>query len=199
MTRYQPDTVYLDSDEDCYWSEMTNGFTDESYYQPIGMNGGVGYNLDPSRIEASAWGFSGWGGWTGVAEMARFFSTVGSGPRGVEIEFSSWLFGGLSVFGSSTSAMKVEAVVWNVNTDAEVSRTFIEIERGRVGNIILDQLIEKTIQTQLYPSTSYGLITRLQADIDIVGVGNATSDWGPQDGDDSGEDVSNMTYELIKL
>lgn len=199
MAVQNPTYVDLDEQKRYMWDTLTSEYTDEIQPGDIAVTG-TGVNADAadtSHLTAAGVAGGGFGGWTGIAKVGELFYAQGQDRRSVNITYRGHIDGYTTAVGNSSAGMELTAIIQTSNNNWINEKTIRKTHTDRFGGASYDEPWDTSIDITLYPNTWYRVWVKLRAYIDVQGLGECGSDFGPQDGDDFGESVHVYSIDLL--
>lgn len=129
-------------------------------------------------------GAGGAGAW---AWIGKTFTVSGSGSRAANIRMTGYLYGLTSAFQTGGSASsEVYLVVKDTTTGTTYNTLVYSASKSALGYDLVDKSFNNGIGINLQAGHSYIAYLSVAGSASVTGVGEAGSDFGPQDGDDEG-------------
>lgn len=146
------------------------------------------YYLSTKKDEAASLvgpgGYGGAGAWCWVGKS---FHVYGSGSQTANVMMPGHLWGLTTAFAGGSSNSNVDLVVKDVTTGTEYTTNVYSQSAGGVGWFEVDKDFNSGVTVNLQAGHDYVVYLEVQTSASVYGVGEAGSDFGPQDGDYSGE------------
>lgn len=176
--------------ENDFISDMAFGWTDKSHSGDIILaSSGKRANLGADQAEAAIITTSGFGSATRTAAIGCKFVPNGTGD--VQLHAKGWYNGFMTAAASAGFDARIHFHVKDATTDSIISdgsdiysKSASYAKTVDTGKTWFDEYLQMTLNDG---HTYYGYLV-LEASVNAAGEGGASSDFGPQDGDDDNPD-----------
>ncbi|MFC7081549.1 hypothetical protein [Halorussus caseinilyticus] len=171
------------TDERTVFTKMNTGSSLSRRRGNLLATGGADYDQERNRMTASVITAMGAGDRSEISRLGVDFRVEGNESRSAIVVATGEYEGLLTAVGSAASELSLSLNIVDQSTNAKLS-TEIVSESGSIKDWKKRQGdFREGVQTLLRPDVEYTAYVELESYVDCYGVGEASTDFGPQDND----------------
>jgi hypothetical protein len=158
---------------------------------------GSEYYLNAKKDEAAVLvGPGGYGGAGAWAWVGKSFYVSGSGSQTANIRMNGHMYGLTTAVAGGSSDSNIDLVVKDLDTGTKYATNIYSQSAAGVGWFEVNEDFNNGVTINLQAGHDYITYLEVQTSAAVYGAGEASSDFGPQDGDYGGEGVNYICIEV---